>query len=176
MNLKTKIFLLSIPVAILAYILLYWYQGVFNKPVFEVKKASEKTIYGKLYQGDIKHKKFRKTFNTADSLKTNNVLSGDIAALYYNDPEKDEGHVKALIGILVKDSTQKVPDIYKQRTIARRDVLQAVLNTHVRFAPQLYDDMKTYAKAQNLELQEKKVLEIYPEIDSIIVQMPLIAK
>jgi hypothetical protein len=157
-------FLLSILIAALAAGI-YAYLGGFRSPEVELV-TTQGPIYlaGKYFNGRVDSKEFGPLFRQAHQLQESGQLRGELANIYYNDPEAAGDTVKAFIGLIVPDTTtQTLPSGYRYSTFSGgQSVVRARINASYMVAPdKLYASIKRYAELQKLKLQ-KVYVESFP--------------
>lgn len=150
----------------------YAYLGGFNQT--KITQVISKTIYiaGAPYNGSLKNETFGKLFEKAGKLVEEKQVAGELGGIYYNNPEKSNDSISAFIGIVIPDTTVKLPAGYSIRTVpAGKYILEAKLNAHYMLAPgKLYPALFDYAKSNNLQLQDYFV-EYYPTTRHAAVQV-----
>jgi hypothetical protein len=140
----------------------YAYLGGFRQPEVAVI-TTEKPIYlaGRYFNGPVRSEEFGPLFRQAQQLKASQQLQGNLANIYYNDPEAAGDTVKAFVGLIVTDTiSQKLPPGYRYSTFSGgQRVIQARLDANYMIAPgKLYSSIKEFAKDQKLPL-----LQVYVE-------------
>lgn len=148
-------FLLTIVVAALAAGL-YAYLGGFRSPQVElVTTSSPIFLAGRYYNGRADSKDFGPLFRQAQQLRDGGQLRGDLANIYYNDPEAAGDTVKAFIGLIVPDTvTQKLPAGYRYSVFSggQRVVRAQVAASYLVAPDKLYSGIRSFAAAQHIQL------------------------
>ena len=161
--------------AILFFVGLFFYAryGGFNDPEIKITTVPVCTIAGKAYSGKMTSKEFGQLFEVAEKLVKEGKVKGDIAGIFYTNPQKDTATIEAFIGVLLKDSLQDLPEDYAIRTVAERKVVQAHIKAHVLVSPFVYPDIEEFAKENNIELAHVPAVEIYPSTEEMFIQVPV---
>ncbi|MGY2130834.1 hypothetical protein ACW9KT_01295 [Hymenobacter sp. HD11105] len=144
----------------------YAYLGGFRQPEVAVI-TTEKPIYlaGRYFNGPVKSEEFGPLFRQAQQLKASQQLQGNLANIYYNDPEAAGDTVKAFVGLIVADTvSQKLPPGYRYSIFSGgQRVVQARLEASYMIAPgKLYSGIKDFVKQQKLALSQVYV-EQFPD-------------
>jgi hypothetical protein len=151
----------------------YYSLGGFNKPVISQVQTSSYFIAGKYYEGKINSKELGRLFERTEEMVNQGSLPGEHAALFYSDPDKNDGQVKAIVGALVNDTTVSLPDSFEIRKIEAQQVVRGSLEAHYTVAPVgIYQEIRKYANENNFTLSDT-TLEIYHTRDSLTVEVPV---
>ncbi|GHA63954.1 GyrI-like domain-containing protein [Pontibacter akesuensis] len=152
----------------------YTYLGGFTDP--EVTIATSKPMYvaGQPFEGSVEDEALGNAFQRAAQLLEQNELQGTLGNIYYNNPDNSGDSIRAFIGIIIPDSTVKLPQGYTLRKVpGGRKVVHAEVNARVAMAPgKLYEAVFDYAKEQNLQLEEYYV-EWFPADDEGVLEVPV---
>ncbi|MFD1186620.1 GyrI-like domain-containing protein [Pontibacter rugosus] len=152
----------------------YTYIGGFTTPAVTVATSKPMYVAGQPFEGSVEDEAMGKAFQRAAQLLEQNELQGTLANIYYNDPDKSGDSIRAFIGVIIPDSTAKLPEGYTLRAVpGGRKVVHAEVNASVAMAPgKLYAAVFDYAKEQNLKLEEFYV-EWFPADDQGVLEVPV---
>ncbi|TGE20670.1 hypothetical protein E5K00_22015 [Hymenobacter aquaticus] len=155
------IFLFTVGAAIL-----YAYVGGFKTPtVTIVTTPAPVFLAGQAFYGSANDEKFGPLFRSVKEAKDQGQLRGELANIYYNDPEKARDTVRAFVGLVVADTvSQQLPPGYQYRTFAAgQRVVRARTTASYLVAPnKLYPAITDAANQQKLKLRHI-YLEKFPE-------------
>ncbi|SFQ31355.1 hypothetical protein [Hymenobacter arizonensis] len=106
----------------------YVYLGGTRDPKVTLETtAAPLYLAGQPYDGSVQGDGFGQLFRQAKDVQTQQQFGGDLANLYFNDPETAHDTIKAFIGITVADTTRKLPAGFRyyfvpagQRVVAAR--------------------------------------------------------
>lgn len=156
-------------ILLVASVIGYSYLGGFAKPELSVTEIPKTTIWGKAYEGDIQNKEMGKIFDEyAEAAKKYNTV---MCAVYYNDPDKNKGKIKAFIGIKMAAADSLAGA--EKREFEFKKAIKAVLNSSYLVAPvKIYPTIQEYAKDNNLEATDFAI-ETYPSDKQMIVEVPV---
>lgn len=169
MNRSTIVFL-SLAGALVATLLLWYHRmGGFNTPKVQHGTEGPFFIGGLYYEGRVKDPAMGTLFDTASALVLRKEVEGTLAAHFLNDPNKDEGRIKAFIGIVKEDSLSALPTGWTWKVIPSSEAVKGSIEAHYLLAPfKVYPAMEEYAKGLNKKLREQS-LEIYPSEREVVV-------
>jgi hypothetical protein len=150
---------------------LYAYLGGFNTPLIKRTRSQTYFIAGRYYAGPVEAKELGELFRQAARNRENKKLTGALANIYYNNPEKQTDSIKAFIGVQVKDDQVDLPDGYQLRQVpGGRAVVQATVKAHYLLSPKkLYPALFNYLKNNQLKTRQE-YLEIFPASDQAMIQ------
>lgn len=153
----------------------YGYLGGFNSPQIAVATSVPHYVAGQYYEGPADSRAFGDFFKKAGQLQESKTLVGNLANIYYNNPEEKGDTIKAFIGIAVPDTSVGLPAGYEWRLWeGGRRVVQAAMRANYLLAPdKLYPALFDYLKANNLKARPQ-YLEQFPGKDSARVEVMLI--
>lgn len=170
----SKKFLVAIAVTVAIGVGIYSYLGGFNNPVVTVTTSEPFLIAGQPFEGTVKDEAFGKSFQKAAQLRDSKEIDGMLANVYYNNPESDSDSIKAFIGVIIQDSTIKLPQGYELlRVPGGRKVLHTEVDAHFMIGPgKLYTSLFEYAEEKKLKL-ESFYVEWFPTERKGIVEVPV---
>ncbi|TGE14932.1 GyrI-like domain-containing protein [Hymenobacter elongatus] len=146
--------------------IVYGYLGGFTQPTVAIITTKAPVfLAGKAFRGSVRDEAFGPMFRQVKEAKDNGQLRGDLANIYYNNPEKARDTVQAFVGLVVADTvSQQLPAGYRYRTFAAgQRVIQARTTASYLVAPnKLYPAIADAAQQQKLQLQQV-YLERFPE-------------
>ncbi|MCB2380194.1 hypothetical protein LGH70_21545 [Hymenobacter sp. BT635] len=146
--------------------ILYAYVGGFKSPVITITTTKAPIfLAGQAFYGSANDEKFGPLFRGVKDAKDQGKLRGELANIYYNDPEKARDTVRAFVGMVVADTvSQQLPAGYRYRVFAAgQRVVQARSTASYLVAPgKLYPAIADAAKQQKLKLRHV-YLERFPE-------------
>ena len=159
-----KKFLLIILLVLTIGFSVYGYLGGFNQ--VQIISTTSKPVFvaGKFFAGNMQDKTLGGYFQEAAKLLEEKKVAGYLGNIYYNNPEEAHDSIQAFIGIVVPDSSAKLPAGYELRQWpSNQPVVQASINAHFFIAPnKLYSGLFDYAKKNKLNLK-KLYLEEFPD-------------
>ncbi|MCX2740474.1 GyrI-like domain-containing protein [Pontibacter anaerobius] len=152
----------------------YTYLGGFAAP--DVTLTTSETMYvaGQPFEGSVEDEAMGQAFQRVSEVLQDKALQGHPANIYYNDPDKSGDSIRAFIGIIIPDSTAKLPAGYTLRTVpGGRQVVRAEATASIALLPKkLYAAVFDYAKEEKLKLEEFYV-EWFPEDDKGVLEVPV---
>jgi hypothetical protein len=147
-------------------VLVYAFMGGFEKPQIQQVQLPSYLLAGKNYEGEATDKALGKAFEEVENWYQQAGKPGELAAVYYKTlgKDKERNATKAFIGVIVKDSSLKLPAGFSYRRLPGGLGLRAILAPkHIRIAPdQVQKALNDYALSQKRSLQDF-VIEHYPE-------------
>jgi len=149
----------------------YVKMGGFAKPEVSLKEYPASYIKGELYDGLIREKKFNQLFVKYAKLVNTKKVNGLLAAYYYNDPEKNGGKVKAIVGIIGSDTSQVEGNI--SQLIPAQKVIFTSVKAHFAVASNYYKATEEFAKKNKIKTKDEGVIEIYPSDNEVILVTPV---
>ncbi len=157
-------------VLLLVGLAIYAQLGGFRAPAYAVRQEPIRHLAGRLYEGHVRDRQLATYFQEADSLVSRQGLQGTSAALYYNDPDTDDGRVRVVVGVLVADTAQSLPAHYAYHLVPAGRYIRAELGNHLLVAPQVYRRVGDFA-AQRALVPSDTALEIYFRRDSMTIDI-----
>ncbi len=154
----------------LAGLAIYAQLGGFRAPTYHVYQAPLRYLAGHFYEGRMRDRQLVLYFEEADSLVNTRTLLGNSAALYYNDPDADEGRVRVVVGVLVADTAQPLPVHYTYHPVPAGRYIRAEMGGHLLVAPQVYRRVASFASERSLVPSDTS-LEVYFRRDSMTVDI-----
>jgi hypothetical protein len=153
----------------------YAYLGGFNSPEIRVTTTKTQYIAGMYYAGPAEGEQLGQLFRQAAEALEKKELSGELANIYYNSPEKQTDSLEAFIGIIIQDTTAPLPTGYRlQKLAAGRKVVEASVNAHYMLSPKkLYPALFDYLKKEKIKTKQT-YLEIFPTERTAIVQTEIL--
>ena len=134
----------------------YTYLGGFRAAAVTLETTPQPIfLAGRYFAGRVNSDQFGPLFRQAQQLQQSGQLRGDLANIYYDDPEAAEDSVRAFVGLVVPDTTsQQLPTDYRYRTfVAGQRVVHARIQASYLVAPdKLYSGLKAFAEKQKLKL------------------------
>jgi hypothetical protein len=169
----TKKVLIGVLVVLLAGAVFTYYRlGGFNDPVIEVTMAGPYTVAGRYYEGSVRDKSFGALYDHTEEMIQQGRLPGKLCAIYYNDPEKENGQIKAFVGALLPDEAVDLPEGLQIRRVPPQKVVRGHIDAHYTVAPGIYNKVHDYAKANELAVSDT-TLEIYHTQNQLTVEIPV---
>ena len=167
-------FLLVMAVLVGAGMGTYAYLGGFKTPVVTVTTSEPLLIAGQPFTGTVKDEAFSNAFRKAAELRDNKKLDGILGNVYYNNPESKTDTIKAFIGLVIQDSTIKLPEGYELlRVPGGRKVVHTEIEAHYMVGPgKLYTSLFDYAEDNKLKLEDFYV-EWFPTDRKGVVEVPV---
>lgn len=122
-------------------------------------------LAGQAFRGSANDEAFGPLFRQVKELKDQGKLRGELANIYYNDPEKARDTIQAFVGLVVADTVaQQLPAGFRYRAFAAgQRVVQARSTASYLIAPsKLYPAVSETMKQQKLRPRHI-YLERFPE-------------
>ncbi len=167
-----KVILGVLAVLLAGAVITYYKLGGFNEPRIEVTMAGPYTIAGRYYEGSVRDKSFGALYDQTEEMIQQGRLHGKMCAIYYSDPEKEKGQIKAFVGALLPDTVVTLPEGLELRRIPPQKVIQGHINAHYTVAPGIYHKVHDYAKANELVISDT-TLEIYHTQNQLTIEVPV---
>ncbi|SFG64650.1 GyrI-like domain-containing protein [Pontibacter chinhatensis] len=171
MNKKVFYIVAGIATVVLVF---YTYLGGFTAA--DTSLATSQTMYvaGQSFEGAVEDKALGQAFQRVSQVLQEKKLEGHPGNIYYNDPDRSGDSLRAFIGIIIPDSTVKLPEGYTLRTVpGGRKVVRAEATANIALLPKkLYGAVFDYAKEEKLKLEEFYV-EWFPEDDKGVLEVPV---
>ncbi|RTQ47500.1 hypothetical protein EJV47_18950 [Hymenobacter gummosus] len=142
----------------------YVWLGGLKPPTVELLTTEQPVfLAGKPFKG-VPNAEFGKLTGEVAELQRRGTVRGVLGNIFYNDVEKQGQPVEAFVGLVVPDTTQRLPIGYRYRVFAGgQKVLRARTDASFMLAPgQLYSAVKDEAEKRKLKLRNVFV-EQYPE-------------
>ena len=152
---------------------IYNNMGGFSNPATSLKAAPNRIIVGKMYEGTVMDKKFGKLFNEIEAEIKKGKIKGKLAAYYFNNPDKNKGKMKCIVGILLEGDATKPFEPYVIVEIPERKVIRTTVKAHISVAANVYKAAEKFAEKNNLKYSDENVLEIYPSENEFIMEAPI---
>lgn len=169
-----KRILIYLLIAILGTALYYYYSlGGFKDPVLTQETTGPYFIAGQYYEGKVDDKALNALFERTEQMAKKEQLPGQPAALFYADPDKNNGNIQAFVGVIIKDTALLLPDSFEIRTVPAQEVIKGNLEAHYTIVPvDVYQEVKKYARENKLTVSDT-TLEIYSSRENLIVEVPV---
>jgi hypothetical protein len=158
------------------FIVVYEIMKYTHRPDITVHEEPGFTIIGKYYEGGHRSSKLRSLFREMDSLAGSRYKDGISAAVFYNDPRKDDKHgpLQAFVGVIPNDTSLDTPLGWEKRQVKQTHVLRARIEHTVFQVPlRVYKMMEKYAEEEGFELGEFSI-ERFMENGDLIVEISVI--
>lgn len=170
----SKKFFIYMAVVIGILLVLYTYLGGFAQVKVSQVTSSQLFIAGKYFEGKTDAEGLGALYQRVGQAVEKKELAGDLAGIYYNNPEENSKTIKAFIGVSIQDTTVNLPAGFEVRVMpAGKPMLQGELEASMMIAPKrIYTALFDYAKEHGLKLQEFYV-ERFPEGKPAIIQVAL---
>ncbi|NDK57263.1 GyrI-like domain-containing protein [Pontibacter fetidus] len=170
----SKKFLVSVAIVAAIGVGIYAWLGGFSSPTVTVTTSEPLLIAGQPFKGAVKDEAFGKAFQKAAQLRDSKAIEGMLGNVYYNNPESERDTIKAFIGIVIQDSTIKLPEGYELLHVpGGRKVLRTEVEAHFMIGPgKLYSSLFDYAEENKMKLEDFYV-EWFPTERKGIVEVPV---
>jgi len=153
---------------------LYIAIGGFSSPDIIRTTAPAYTLYGENFAGYAESKVYSHRFDEFEKLLETDSVKGVTAEYVMSIAMKKRDSTYSFVGLIRTDAKAGLGK-YSKYEIPERAVLQATIISHRAFGPvRAYAELEEYAREHDLEIKMENALEISPNIDSIIVQVPII--
>ena len=147
----------------------YVYLGGTREPKVALETtAAPLYLAGQPYHGSVRGDAFGQLFRRAKEVQ-GQQLRGDLANLYFNDPETAHDTIKAFIGVTVADTARPLPAGFRYRTVPAGQHIVAARLTGVSYllAPnKLYPAALEAVKKQKLTQRGDFYLERFGANDA----------
>jgi len=141
----TRYLFLAIIVLTLAVAGVYVYLGGMREPQVALETtATPLYLAGQPYYGSVRSEAFGQLFRQAKEAQTQQQFRGDLANLYFNDPETSRDTIRAFIGLAVADTTYPLPTGFRYRVVPAG---QRVMTARLRGVSYLLAPNKLYPAA-----------------------------
>ena len=169
---NTLLFLLLLcVVSFVTYVLL----GGLKEPVLSEVRIPGYVLAGKEYRGKSKDQELGSLFEQAKDLNARGQLPGTLAALYYQTKDADQGNVHTFAGVIVKDSTARLPAGFVYRAVPAGRAVRAEILAHFLVAPapgRVQEELAAYAR-QGGFTPASFVVEKYYGPRNIVLEIPV---
>jgi effector-binding domain-containing protein len=170
MRFNNKLLLIG-AVVLLLFVALYQLIKSSMPVEIEVTSLESQQIHGVYFEGDWKDEQLQSYFLRADSLAR--VIDGISSAVYYNDPEEDDGFMKVFIGVNTESAISD-PVFEEIRELEAGSFLKGRISNNYFQVPQgIYAEMKDYAEEQSMEIGEFSVEQYFSDT-LMIVYLPIV--
>ncbi len=142
---------------LILFVITYEFLQHHHEPDITIHEEPGFTIIGKYYEGGHRSSKLRSLFREMDSLVGAHYREGISAAVFYNDPRKDDkdGPLKAFVGVIPTDTTLPAPPGWEKRKVSPTHVLRARIEHTVFQVPlKVYRLLEDHAEENDYELGE----------------------
>lgn len=132
-------------------------------------------LAGRYYEGRLNDKVLEEIFFETKDLIAQGKLPGKLVVVYFNDPGKENGFVKNLIGVEIPDALQKLPGGYDLRNIECSQSVKVSIKAHSAVFPrpeEVQKQVEEFAKQQNLSLQNISI-ERYLSETELEIEVPV---
>jgi hypothetical protein len=110
-------------------------------------------LAGQYFRGPAQAEEFGPLFRQAKEVQDAGRLRGDLANLYFDNPEKARDTIRAFVGLAVADSSQPLPTGWRYRVLpaGRRVVAARISGVGYMLAPgKLYPAIQEFLKEEKL--------------------------
>lgn len=156
----------------LLVIIAFWQMGAFNEPEFAYTKSPEYSLAGRTFEGSLAAEGYQKLQQEVQQNWKAGTLDGTRAVYFFNNPDTSKV-VRVLVGLLVSDSSQALPEGWTYHRLPAREVIKTVLSTSRWIAPnpqEMYVQTAGYAQENGLQLGEG-ILEKHHESGRIVMEV-----
>jgi hypothetical protein len=164
---------LMIALVLTSLLALYRYLGGFTEPDISFLEKEKYIITGYYYEGRISAGTWEELFYRMVNIARDSA-EGDLAIIWYNQPEREKGFARAFIGIK-HDGDAILPANMETREIEMQGVVRATLESHVLVMPnpeKIARRIRSYGEEHGYDLQEI-LIETYPEESVIHAEIPV---
>ena len=169
---NTLLFLLLLcAVSFGTYVLL----GGLKEPVLSEARIPGYVLAGKEFRGQSNDRELGILFEQARDLNARGQLPGTLAALYYQTKDANKGNVHTFAGVIVKDSTAKLPAGFVYRAVPAGRAVRAEILAHFLVAPapgKVQEDLAAYARQGGFK-PANYVVEKYYGSRNIVLEIPV---
>jgi hypothetical protein len=132
----------------------YAWLGGFRKATTTLQPNTPQVLLaGQDFRGPAQAESFGPLFRQAKEVQDAKQLRGDLANLYFDNPEKAHDTIRAFVGLAVADSAQPLPAGWRYRVLpaGRRVAAARVSGVSFLMAPdKLYPAIQEFIKAEKL--------------------------
>ncbi len=141
----------------------------------EIKEITTDTYWlaGKKYAGKRNNKAYTKLLNETADLVKNKQINGVFSVYHFINPDSEKDTLNTLVGIIVADTTQQMPDGYTLEKLNSQKAIQALIQSHWLVSPnpvEVNKQMKEYALKNRVVLKEE-ILEKYNQDKEILTEI-----
>ena len=169
-----KLFYIILALAAFFYVV-YLNVGGFERAKVVQTTTMQKYIVGKKFEGNTKDEVFSTLFIEIEELKKSENYNGHLGGVYYNNPSKNEGKIKAFLGVILEKKIENIPNGFEIRVINSSEVLEGKILASNYFGisiNKVYEAIFDFAEANNIILEDYFV-EWFPSEDEVIVQIKI---
>ena len=149
----TRYFFLFVLLLTLAGVGAYTWLGGFREPAVRLETtAAPVYLAGQPFAGRAGDEQFGALFRQAKEMQDAGRLRGDLANLYYNNPESARDTVRAFVGLAVADTSQPLPAGFRYRVVRAG---QRVVAARLRGTSYLLSPGKLYPAAEQALRDQK---------------------
>lgn len=130
-----------------------WLGGFRTATTTLILRTPQVLLAGQYFRGPAQAEEFGPLFRRAKEVRDAGQLRGDLANLYFDNPERARDTIRAFVGLAVADSSQPLPPGWRYRVLPARQRVVAARITGVSFlmAPdKLYPAIQELIKAEKL--------------------------
>jgi hypothetical protein len=130
-----------------------WLGGFRTATTKLIPSTPQVLLAGQYFRGPAQAEEFGPLFRQAKQVQDAGQLRGDLANLYFDNPEKAHDTIRAFVGLAVADSSQPLPAGWRYRVLPARQRVVAARISGVSFlmAPdKLYPAIQEFIKAEKL--------------------------
>ena len=118
---------------------------------------------------------FSDLFIEIEELKKAQNYTGNLGAIYYNNPENSQGNIKAFLGVILVNDIFNIPSGFEKIELNSTEVIEGSLKASNAFGisvNKVYKAIFKFANENNLTLEDYYI-EWFPNKDEIIVQIKI---
>ncbi len=158
----------------LGAMLAFYGMGAFDDPTLRMLQREPVWIAGQYFEGKLSGEAYQQIQTKVQQDWQSGQLKGDRCVYFFNNPDTSRS-VRAIVGVLCRDSLQGLPSGYAYHALPRTRVVETILYTSRWIAPnpqEIYVQMTRFAQENDAQLGEE-LLEIHTDNGEIITQVAL---
>jgi hypothetical protein len=127
----------------------------------------------KKYEGKRSSKSYTKLLNETADLVKSQQIKGVFSIYHFINPDSEQDTLNTMVGVIVADTTQKLPNGYKLERLMPQKAVQAVIKSHWLVSPnpvEVNKQIKEYALSKQFVLKQE-ILEKYHQDEEIITEI-----
>lgn len=165
---------LGIALLLTGILIIYHQLGGFKKPGISYVDVNSYRVAGTYYEGRLSDKAWEDLFYKTRQYIEKGILDGDMAIIWYNEPEKEEGNVKAFVGVIV-GKEKKINLDLEIRELKMNGLIRARIDAHSLVMPspkKINERLLAFASEFSYIPQDVRI-EKYPEESLVVAEIPL---
>ena len=133
-----------------------------QKPLeIQLENFEKSYVYGEYIEDDWKSDKFKNAFKRADEIASKR--EGISTALYYNDPNEEDGLMKAFVGVAFLEEKENI-DYDDLKKIEKQEMIFGkITNDYFEIPQRIYMEMEDFAETNALEIGDYSIEQYFSD-------------